>query len=37
MLPAGFVATSRYVALREEGEVRGLALFGNFIYAELHP
>jgi len=37
VLPAGSVATSRYVALREEGRVCSLALFGNFTYAELHP
>jgi len=37
VLPAGSVATSRYVALREEGKVCSLALFGNFNYAELHP
>jgi hypothetical protein len=34
VLPAGSVATSRYVALREEGKVCSLALFGNFTYAE---
>ena len=28
---------SRNVALREEGKVCSLALFGNFTYAELHP
>ena len=37
MLPAGSVATSRYVALREEGKVCSLALFGNFTCAGLHP
>jgi hypothetical protein len=37
VLPAGAIATARYVAPRKGGTASNLALFGNFAYAELRP
>jgi hypothetical protein len=37
VLPANSIAITKYVASREDGAVRSLALFGNSAYAELHP
>jgi hypothetical protein len=35
VLPASSIAITKYVASREDGAVRSLALFGNFAHAEL--